>query len=751
LSLRALVRLFFAPRGNQNKTKQEDPRRLYNRQYNCTMTPMWLFSWQILVVVSLWSLSSQRQLVSGAFSTAVNTTTTNNNNNEESTYSSSEGVIIPIKIDPFALVLSHGNTHQQLSMLDADVILGILEDFMTSFFAHYFHPASDDTTNNTTNTNNGGGWEFKYTILGLVSLSSLEQQDQQQQQYPTTTTLDFTGGIAYFAAAATNGTSTGTPTSAEVEMLVNMAFSDENDLVPALQQSFPYITKATLLWKNDGTNPTQQPQEPYVTATQPPLAQPQNAIQQQPSQQQQTSGFPNSSLLIGLICAVTGIVAISTLLLVRHRQQQQQQHQGQPTKKNKKPSALVTAATLDSPNNNNNNNNNDISDNNISVDTGSDLEYNYNDDEDLDGYFKIRSLHKRDSLRGGGDMSIFVATTSPPTPYHTSNNKNNKVDETKATTIKVPPFNNNNTTTKAGAGMGTPSFDTTAELSNTSFIGDIHDTSYNNNHNNNHNEPDLYHDDEDTCPSDFGGDSILVQPNLVPVTPGHMDDSVDQHDHHHHHHHGDMVVAATPSNTTSSVMLVTPPSQVLSSRSSSGRSIPLRWSATAAAAAAATATSMSSLNNKSQQGLETISTTVSPPNSKRQVVLNRILSSTRTLSLSSWSMSYFSGTATEDDEHDDDDDPDDINNNNNNNNNMDEAKFATTTRRTCAPRISRTCWSDDDNNTKTDDDNFTLDKAWDPDDMSINSVEGGADVFAGIVDDDDEISLLKPTIVPSDR
>jgi hypothetical protein len=227
-----------------------------------------------------------------------------------------------------------------------------------------------------------------------------------------------------------------------------------------------------------------------------------------------------------------------------------------------------------------------------------------------------------------------------------------------------------------------------------------------------------------------------------------MDDSVDQHDHHHHHHHHiDMVVAATPSNH-SSVMLVTPPSQVLSSRSSSGRSIPLRWSATAAAA---TATSMSSLSNKSQQGLETISTTVSPASCKRQVVINRILSSIRTLSLSSWSMSYFSGTATEDDDHDDDDDGDDDPDDINKNNNMEEAKFATTPKRICAPRISRTCWNDDENNYKTDDDNFSLDKAWDPDDMSINSVEGGADVFAGIVDDDDEISLLKPTIVPSDR
>jgi hypothetical protein len=222
--------------------------------------------------------------------------------------------------------------------------------------------------------------------LGLVSISSLleetqQQQQQQQQHYPTATTLDFTGGtcIAYFAAAATNGTSTGTPTSAEVEMLVMMAFSDENDLVPALQQSFPYITKATLLWKNDGKTPTQQQQqEPFVATTQPPLSQPQNAMQQQPSQRPQTAGFPNSSLLIGMVCAVTGAVAISTLLMVRHRQHQQ--HQGHPTKK-KKTSELVTAATLDSPNNNINNNN-DISDNNISVDTGSELEYNCNDDED---------------------------------------------------------------------------------------------------------------------------------------------------------------------------------------------------------------------------------------------------------------------------------------------------------------------------------------------------------------------------------
>jgi hypothetical protein len=128
---------------------------------------------------------SQRQLISGAFSTAINTTT-NNNNDNESTPSSSEGFILPTKIVPFALVLSHGNTHQQLSILDANVILGILEDFMTSLFSHYFHPASDDT-NNT----NGGGWEFKYTILGLVSIPSLlEEKQDQQQQYPTTTTLD---------------------------------------------------------------------------------------------------------------------------------------------------------------------------------------------------------------------------------------------------------------------------------------------------------------------------------------------------------------------------------------------------------------------------------------------------------------------------------------------------------------------------------------------------------------------------------
>lgn len=169
---------------------------------------------------------------------------------------------IQVRFESFSVEVGPTNNARPLSIKDADTILGMIEDLITDFARdHYQGLQMEPTTNASANTQtslrvgasnadsndmeegpgrrNGEdqdeeGMEFKYAILGLVNIPTHPEQSR------TTTTLEFSGGIAYFGGSP-NG---GAPSAAEVQMLVSLALN-EGDLVDALQEEFPYITEAT--------------------------------------------------------------------------------------------------------------------------------------------------------------------------------------------------------------------------------------------------------------------------------------------------------------------------------------------------------------------------------------------------------------------------------------------------------------------------------------------------------------------------
>ena len=86
---------------------------------------------------------------------------------------------IQVRIDPFHIKLGPTNNDVQstLSMLDAETILGVVNDLVTRYLKDRYEDV-DDT-------------EFKYAILSYVEFPS------ERPVESATTILDFSGGIAY--------------------------------------------------------------------------------------------------------------------------------------------------------------------------------------------------------------------------------------------------------------------------------------------------------------------------------------------------------------------------------------------------------------------------------------------------------------------------------------------------------------------------------------------------------------------------
>ena len=127
---------------------------------------------------------------------------------------------VQVRIDPFRIELGPTNNNAQstLSLVDAETILGIVEDLVSTYARHYFGEV-DDT-------------EFKYVILAYVEFPS------DLHTASATTVLEFSGGISYFG-----GMSSVVPSTAEMHLLVDLALND-NDLQRAIAWYFPFITRA---------------------------------------------------------------------------------------------------------------------------------------------------------------------------------------------------------------------------------------------------------------------------------------------------------------------------------------------------------------------------------------------------------------------------------------------------------------------------------------------------------------------------
>ncbi|CAB9511829.1 expressed unknown protein [Seminavis robusta] len=650
---------------------------------------------------------------------------------------------IQVKIDPFSIVLSPTNNARPLSLVDTEIILGILEDLITDYARTHYHGDEqynepDDTTTTTTtttsrNTPKESDVQFKYAILGLVSIPT---HPEEHVKYRETTALDFSGGIAYFSTKnAESGGVVEVPSSAEMELLVALALSEENDLVKALQVNFPYVTKATLQWQGElelintesmsenENNPNEN--EKDIETQETALIMGPNVVPNSAQQQQQpatnTSSFKNSTLLIVLVCTVGATLVVGTLVVVKNRRQSVELWRSGQDK------TAVNNIALDKPEDDDCN----ILSNGVEEDDDSEMGAGGGNKT------KSQSLHLRDSLRDCSRllMTTTTAATEEPQESLATNiivNNGNHSDEERGSGTTSGATTLNRSGSRRAARTINDTVDLSVNVSNfsSSFIGDIvQDQSYagrqrrdvdSSNRSSNQGFDD---DDEDalTCPSDFEGNAF-VEPNLIPVA--HIDlDSDFTHDN-----------VPNP---------LTPPSQVASTRSQSHQSA-------SAQSSSMFSSSLSFLYPQPPPPPPTRATQQESapqdphadqePNPQEGFVLSRLMSGKTgsILPMASWGLSYFGGAAQEEDDPNIDSDALAAS----------DTKVKPSPAKTHATTDASKGWSSEGEGYKTDDDNFTLDKAWDPDDNSMNSSQNETDVFSGI--EDDEVRLLKSTMLHSD-
>lgn len=636
---------------------------------------------------------------------------------------------IQVRFESFSVEVGPTNNARPLSIKDADTILGMIEDLITNFArAHYQGLLLTETTatnasanaptslrvgasyvdvNRNSNANSNGieegpgrrngedenneeeGMEFKYAILGLVNVPTHPEKSR------TTTTLEFSGGIAYFGGSGGGG-----PSAAEVQMLVSLALN-EGDLVDALQEEFPYITEATYTRgsaaaaaandndnNNDNIAGDKREASTDIGNDEGPDAKEVSALMDSPlgldgdnvnSQQQ-------FLIVVGSACGAAFVFCILVVFLFVQRQRQRRafwRDDRRPTAHSGCNKTPICVPEIDA-----------------ALDDGSlDQGYYYGAPKrspskrfSLKSDAKQQSLHLRDSLR---DM-----TGAMQDPDVVSDAGSSRIGRLLTSAAVAATSCAKSATGEDGGDQNLDKKDNgEPDIANNSTnpMEDQDTSSCSNDESSN----ESVHSKEgyDTCPSDFEGNAI-VKPNLLPVTNLDRFSNDDPHN-------------------------------------------PLPPSQTAAAQQDDSLVILSTDDEDEQPSSPPASFSLAtPPKTTQEGFLskyfNPITGSILPLG------SYFSSPAHGDEEEEEDD-----------GNEADcEGPYYQTphnkkrqdllTPRTAGTTIGEQAsqWSDVTSGYKTDDD-FAVDGAWDPDDTSINSSENGKDIFSPMSSsDDDETRLL---------